>query len=226
MNAYRLVTFFTALLIAPLLWAQSTPTAPPTDMGSTAETAPSHEARLRSIEERIVGLKESIFRSKSRLMLLQEEILQNIISEARAVIVHRDDMGSAFKLERVAYFLDTEPIFVQEKREGVADTQARVEVFNGNVSPGNHLLSVEMTYRGEGTLFSYLDGYRFELKSNYTFYAAKGRVVQITTVGYQKGGLTTDLVERPAIKYELQQFQYSDAPDRVDVPTGSEKETQ
>jgi hypothetical protein len=168
-----------------------------------------YEHELREIEERVIGLKEAVFKAKTRLMLLQEEILQNVIAEARAVIVHHNDMGSTFTLERVVYYLDTNRIYVQDNRDGQLDENEKFEIFDGNVVPGNHLLTVEMDYRGNGTLFSYLDGYRFQLKANYTFFAAKGRVLQLTVVGYQKGDLTTDLKDRPSIKFQTQQFQYT-----------------
>jgi len=170
-----------------------------------------YDHELREIEERVVGLKEAVFKAKTRLMLLQEEILQNVIAEARAVIVHHNDMGSTFTLERVVYYLDTNRIYAQDNRDGQLDENETFEIFNGNVVPGNHLLTVQMDYRGNGTLFSYLDGYKFQLEANYTFFAAKGRVLRLTVVGYQKGGLTTDLKDRPSIKFQTQQFQYTSA---------------
>lgn len=185
--------------VAPVAFAADAPT----------EGERRYEHQLRELEERVIGLKESVFKAKTRLMLLQEEILQNVIAEAKAVIVHHNDMGSTFTLDRVVYYLDTNRIYVQENRDGQLDENTEFEVFNGNLVPGNHLLTVEMEYRGNGTLFSYLDGYRFRLKANYTFFAAKGRVVQITSVGYQKGDITTELKDRPSIKFQTQQFQYT-----------------
>lgn len=178
-----------------------------------------YEPRLRELEERVVGLKEAVFKAKTRLMLLQEEILQNVIAEAKAVIIHHNDMGSAFTLERVIYYLDTNRIYVQDNRDGQLDKNPQFEIFNGNLVPGNHLLTVEMEYRGNGTVFAYLDQYRFELKSSYTFYAAKGRVLQLSVVGYQKGGLTTDLRQRPSIKFQTEQFQYTRTGGAAATPT-------
>lgn len=179
------------------------------------ESEARYDLKLRQLEERVVGLKEAVFKAKTSLMLLQEQILQNVIAEAKAVIVHKDDMGSTFTIERVAYYLDTNRIYVQDNRGGQLEDQKEFEIFSGNLVPGNHLLTVEMDYRGNGTLFSYLDGYEFKLKANYTFFAAKGRVLKITAVGYQKGDITMDLKDRPSIKFQTQQSQYTRA---VTVP--------
>ncbi len=176
-----------------------------------------YDIKLRQLEERVVGLKEAVFKAKTSLMLLQEQILQNVIAEAKAVIVHHDDMGSTFTLERVAYYLDTNRIYVQDNRGGQLEQNEEFEIFSGNLVPGNHLLTVEMDYRGNGTLFSYLDGYKFSLKANHTFFAAKGRVIKITAVGYQKGDITMDLKDRPSIKFQTQQSQYTKT---LAIPSG------
>ncbi len=174
-----------------------------------ANLAPAYDIKLRELEENVVGLKEKIFKSKTRLMLLREQILHNVIAEARATIVHRNEMGSAFTLEQVLYYLDNDKIYYQDNRDGVLDKNTEFEIFNGNVLPGNHMISVEMVYRGNGTLFSYIDGYLFKIRSNYTFYASKGRITQIKVVGYEKGGITTDLEQKPYVRYEVQQHRYS-----------------
>lgn len=210
--AALVAAFLAAFLVrAGAAVAQETPPGSAGDLHGDMRGDMRYDHELREIEERVVGLKEAVFKAKTRLMLLQEEILQNVIAEARAVIVHHNDMGSTFTLERVIYYLDTNRIYVQDNRDGRLDDSDKFEIFNGNLVPGNHLLTVEMEYRGNGTLFSYLDGYKFSLKANYTFFAAKGRVVQLTVVGYQKGDLTTDLKDRPSIKFQMQQFQYTKA---------------
>ena len=200
--------------------------ADPAPDGAGVLTDRAYRMRLRELEERVVGLKEAVFKAKTRLMLLQEEILQNVIAEARAVIVHQNDMGSTFTLQRVAYYLDTTPIYVQDNHGGQLDRNLQFEILNGNVVPGNHLLTVEMEYQGNGTLFTYLDGYHFTLRANYNFFAAKGRVIQITCIAYQRGDITMDLKERPSIKFRTQQFQYTKSfglpGEPADVPAGTE----
>ena len=97
----------------------------------------------------------------------------------------------------------------KEQSGAIYLSTTRFEIFNGNVLPGNHTVNVELVYRGNGTLFSYIDGYLFKIRSNYTFFASKGRITKIKVVGYEKGGITTDLEQKPYVRYEVQQHRYS-----------------
>ena len=68
--------------------------------------------------------------------------------------------------------------------------------------PGDHTLQVLVNLQGNGYgVFSYLRGYRFEVKSSHSFTAVEGKTLSIQVVGYEKGGVTTPLEERPAIRY-------------------------
>mgnify|MGYP006902796007 CR=1 FL=1 len=162
-----------------------------------------YEARLRSIEEKVVGIKERIFQTKTRLLLLKEQILDNVIAESRAVLVHKNEMGSFFELQSVLYYLDGKKIYYQDNSNGLLEKRREFEIYNGSIIPGNHALTVELVYRGNSALFSYLKGYVFKLKSSYTFYAAKGRVTQVDVVGFERGGVGTDLEDKPYIKYDV-----------------------
>jgi hypothetical protein len=178
-----------------------------------------YEARLRQIEERVVGIKERIFNTKTRLLLLKEQILDNVIAESRAVLVHKNEMGTFFELQSVLYYLDGKKIYYQDNANGLLNTRKEFEIYNGSVIPGNHALTVEMVYRGNSDLFSYLEGYVFKLKSSYTFYAQRGRVTEVAVVGYERGGVGTDLEDKPYIKYEVKQIQ-----NRTAKPTAAEGE--
>lgn len=170
--------------------------APPTvDAGTYA-------VRLRDLEQRINELKEQIFRSKARLSLLAETVLEGVVGGGQAVIVHENRMSQSYKLVRVVYALDGAPIFTEADEEGSLDEQKEFEVYNGSISPGEHTLTVNLEYRGHGYgVFAYLKGYRFKVRSMYTFTVPEGRVATVHVVGYEKGGPTTALEERPAVRY-------------------------
>jgi hypothetical protein len=71
--------------------------------------------------------------------------------------------------------------------------------------PGNHNISVQMLFQGQGYgFFSYVKGYKFKVKSSYTFTAEEGKVITVKIVGFERGGITTSLEERPAIRYDIQ----------------------
>ena len=164
------------------------------------------ELKVKSLEENVNELKEKIFRTKSRLLLLQESVLgQDITSGAKAVLVHRNEMGSSFVLEQVAYALDGAPIYTRADNEGDLDKKQEIEIFNGRIVPGNHQISVKLQYHGHGYgVFSYLEGYKFKVQSSYTFNAEGGKVTQVKIVGHEKGNITTDLKDRPAVKYDVE----------------------
>jgi hypothetical protein len=166
-----------------------------------------YEERLRSIEEKVIGIKERIFQTKTRLLLLKEQILDNVVAESRAVLVHKNEMGSFFELQSVLYYLDGKRIYYQDNSNGLLEKRREFEIYNGTIVPGNHALTVELVYQGNSALFSYLKGYVFRLKSSYTFYAAKGRVTSVNIVGFERGGVDTDLEDKPYIKYEVKQIQ-------------------
>lgn len=162
--------------------------------------------RVKSLEEQVTELKEKILRSKARLLLLQETVLGGDISTgARAVLYHKNEMGGSFLLESVAYALDGAPVFTKSEASGELDKRSEFEIFNGRIVPGQHQIAVRIVYRGHGYgLFSYLEGYKFKIQSSYTFNAEAGKVTTVKIVGYEKGGLTTDLKDRPSVRYDIE----------------------
>ena len=188
----------------------ATPATPPAAPVDDSDYA----VKLRSLEERVNDLKERVFRSKARLILLRETVLNGAISGAKAVIVHRNEMGSSFTLEQAGYALDGAPLFNKTDTEGGLDDQEEIELFNGSIVPGNHNISVFLLYRGNGYgLFSYLRGYTFRIQSSHAFTAEEGKITTVKVVAYEKGGFTVDLKDRPAIRYDVEVKQDIDAPD-------------
>jgi ribosomal protein S12 len=173
--------------------------------GAAAQTADEAFAtRVKQLEEQVVDLKEKIFRTKARLLLLQETVLGGDISQgARAIIFHRKEMSSQFVLESVAYALDGAPIFTKVDTNDDLNKREEFEIFNGRIVPGNHQIAVRMVYRGAGGVFSYAEGYKFKLQSNQTFTAEGGKITTVKVVGYEKGGITADMKDKPGIRYDI-----------------------
>jgi hypothetical protein len=209
----------TAATIPPPAAATTPDTVPPpsADTGTTTSTtgvtqntavkdvpidAGTYGVRLRDLEQRINELKEQIFRSKARLSLLAETVLQGVVAGSQARIVHQNKMGSSYKLVKVLYSLDGAPIFNKADEEGSLGDREEFDVYNGSIVPGEHTLTVKLEYRGNGYgIFSYLKGYRFKVNSSHTFTAPEGKAVTLRIVGYEKGGPTAPLEDRPAIQY-------------------------
>jgi nucleoid-associated protein YgaU len=189
--------------------ATAVPAAAP---GATEMDAGTYSVRLRDLEHSVNELKEQIFRSKARLSLLAETVLQGVVAGAQARIVHENKMGNSYKLVKVVYALDGAPILNKADEEGELGEREEFDVYNGSIVPGDHTLTVELEYRGHGYgIFSYLKGYRFKVTSSHTFTAGEGKVTTLHIVGYEKGGPTAPLEERPAVRYV----------ERVDTPTAT-----
>jgi hypothetical protein len=192
------------IIAAQPVVAQETPTG----VADNETVKAKYDVHLREMEEKVVALKEKIFATKTRLVLLKERILSNVVSEAWAIIVHKNDMGNSFSLDEVLYYMDGKKKFFMRNKDGVLDNQKTIEIFSGSVVPGNHTLTVEMVYKGTGKVFVYLQGYKFKITSKYTFYASQGRIVKIQAVGFLKGDFTYSLEDRPAVKFVVNQYKF------------------
>jgi hypothetical protein len=184
--------------------ASATPAAAAPTAPAEPETvdAGTYSVRLRDLEQRVNELKEQIFRSKARLSLLAETVLQGVVAGSHARIVHENKMGNSYKLVKVLYALDGAPILNKADEEGGIGEGEPFDVYNGSIVPGEHTLTVQLEYRGHGYgIFSYLKGYRFKVNSSHTFTAPEGKAASLRIVGYEKGGPTAPLEERPAVRY-------------------------
>ncbi len=216
-NSFSALLLLTLVLAGPSSLAQEGPGTPPGSLPPAPPEAPAQNpppqtadeafvTRVKTLEEQVADLKEKIVRSKSRLLLLQETVLGGDLSQgARATLFHRNEMGSSFVLESVAYALDGAPIFTKVDVDGDLSKREELEIFSGRIVPGPHQIAVRLVYRGNGYgVFSYLEGYKFKVQSSYTFTAEAGKATTVKVVGYEKGGFTTDLKDRPAVRYDIE----------------------
>ena len=166
------------------------------------EPAPTN-IRLRSLEQRVDALKEQAWRVKARVGMLKEAVLGGGIG-ARATITHLNKMGGSFRMSRLVYALDGQQIFsrIDEDSSKLNDLKS-VEIFSGPIAPGNHTISVLVEYHGNGYgVFAYLKGYKFTVRSSHTFTASEGKETQINVEGFEKGGITAQLKDRPAVDFK------------------------
>ncbi len=193
----------------------ATPSAAPSASAAPASTDPAvapgapgamdgatYAVRLRDLEQRINELKEQIRRTHTRLALLSESILSGITAAARAEVVFHNEMSSAFRLKRVVALYDGAPLATKtDEKDGIGD-QKEIPLYAELVQPGDHTLQVLLEYQGNGYgIFSYLKGYKFEVRSSRSFTAIEGKTIQLKVIGFEQGGPTTPLEERPAIRY-------------------------
>src|SRR5450631_2415785 len=172
--------------------------------GGAGSDQGAYTVRLRSLEKNVNELKEQIFRTKARLNLLKETVLGGVIGASRAIIHHKNEMGSSFRLVKAAYALDGVQIYAKADDSGALAEMQDFDIYNGAIQPGSHTLSVALTYQGNGFgVFSYLKGYKFNVKSSHTFVAGDSKTTNITVVGYEKGNITTQLSDKPAVDFRV-----------------------
>jgi hypothetical protein len=183
--------------------ATTTGAAPATTGGGPSDSG-AYTVRLRSLEKNVNELKEQIFRTKARLNLLKETVLGGVIGASRAIIKHKNEMGSSFRLIKAVYALDGVQIYSKADDTGRLAEMTEFDVYNGAIQPGSHTLTVLMLYQGNGFgVFSYLKGYKFTVRSSHTFVAGESKTTGIAVVGYEKGNITTNLQDRPAVDFRV-----------------------
>jgi hypothetical protein len=160
--------------------------------------------RLDALARDVGDLKDRVLRSKARLQLLKETVLHGVMAGSRVVLVHRNVMGSQFRLAEIKYSLDGAQVFARSESAGSIDEKDEIVIFDGNIVPGPHTVNIELTYKGRGFgVFSYLNGYTFESRSSHTFTAPENGALRLVSIGYEQGNLTTEMRDRPAVDWQI-----------------------
>lgn len=169
---------------------------------SSAVDGATYLVRLRDLEQRVDELKEQIRRSHTRLSLLSDSILAGGVGGARAEITFVNDMSNVFQLTRALFLLDGAVQNNKQDETGVLAEQKEIPVFSGSIPPGDHTIQVLVQLKGHGFgVFSYLQGYRFEIRSSHSFTVTEGKTIEVRAIAYEKGGVTVPLEQRPAMRY-------------------------
>ena len=179
--------------------APKEPAAAPAKPGMDGQT---YAVRLRDLQQRIDHLKEQIRRSHTRLSLLSDTILSGGGSGSRITISFENKLSSPSKLTRALVVLDGAVQYNKQDTSGALSEQKVIPVFSGSIPPGDHTVQVLVNLQGDGFgVFSYLRGYRFEVRSSHSFTAVEGKTTKLRILAYEKGGVTTPHEERPAVRY-------------------------
>lgn len=161
---------------------------------------------LREIDREMTALSNNITAAHTRLQQLTSTVLSQMGGGgAQLIIEHQNDMGSTFRLARATYSLDGVTIGTRVDENGSLAEQHTFPVFDGRITSGEHTLTVSLEYQGNGFgIFSYIRGYTFRARSVQAFSVPEGRGLRLTVVGYERGGATVAVEERPAIRYTQQ----------------------
>jgi hypothetical protein len=178
------------------------PGAAPAAGAPAAMDGATYAVRLRDLEARVDELKDQIRRSHTRLALLSDTILSGGAAGSRSEIALHNEMSSAFRLTRALVVLDGAVQYNRTDDTGALADQKEIPVFSGSVPPGDHTVSVLLNFQGNGYgVFTYLRGYKFEVKSSHSFTAVEGKTLGLIATALEKGGVTTPLEQRPGIEW-------------------------
>jgi hypothetical protein len=168
----------------------------------TAMSGATYAVKLRDLEQRVDELKDQIRRSHTRLALLSDTIIGGGTAGSRAEVEFKNEMSSAFLLTRALFVIDGQIQYNRQDDSGALADQKDIPIYTGSVPPGDHTIQVGLTFQGNGYgVFSYLRGYKFEVKSSHSFTAIEGKNLTVRATAYEKGGVTTALEQRPTIDW-------------------------
>ena len=168
------------------------------EYASARDDAGTHAVRLRDLEDRVNRLKAEYNRARYRLALLAEKTLDRRFGGARAELAFHSEVRGALALERVVFTLDGELVYARVDRDGDLAELGEISLFDGELSAGDHVLSVRLEYRGQG--LPYMDGYHVAVRSSHAFTVGAGQALDLRIVGVERGVLQP-LTERLAIRF-------------------------
>ena len=191
-------------------------TKAPTDQGMNGAT---YAVRLRDLEQRVDELKDQIRRSHTRLALLSDTIVGGGAAGSRAEVEFQNEMSSAFELTRAIFVIDGQVQYNRQDDTGALADQKDIPIYTGTMPPGDHTIQVALTFQGNGYgVFSYLRGYKFEVKSSHAFTAVEGKALTVSATAFEKGGVTTPLEQRPTIEWHEKVLPLTAAPTTAPAP--------
>lgn len=181
-----------------------------------------YDVEIQELETKIDDLKEEVFQSKSRIVLLKETVLGGNLSGSRGTVVHHNDLGARFRLKRALYSLDGSQVFDEVNKDGSLGEE-KFQIYDGSVSPGNHNVSVLLEYEGGGFgLFNYMKSYQFKVRSSCQFKAEEGEAVTLRVRAVATGGAFNNIEDQPGIRCEVETSELSE--EEVSEVDGGETE--
>jgi hypothetical protein len=191
--------------------------------GAKSNDAPDYEVKLRELEERIVNLRLEAKKRSEQIQLLKKRVIENVVSEAKVVILHKEDMGGSLKLRTIRYVLDGEQIANRTDAKGSLSEQKQLDIFSDVLKPSLHNLEVEMLYEGDSVFFSYLDDYKLKIRGTFTFYATRGKITTVQAIGTLGKDFTYDITQRATIVFKVDQVDFKEPhPDATGTPPPAE----
>lgn len=144
------------------------------------------EDQLRTLQRGTSELRAQVGESHRRLAVIAMRLFDRV-DGARVTIRHRNEVGPFYRLLSVTYAIDGQPVFHRSDDTGALGRSAELEIHDGILPPGEHTLSVVLRYVGDGgEVLSYLEGYRFAVRSSHSFVGVAGQETRLEIRTFQR----------------------------------------
>ncbi len=161
----------------------------------------SYGLRVKELETKIDDLKEKVFNSKTRIVLLREKLLSGNLAGSKALIIHKTELGSAWRLTQAIYNLDGTRVFAQNDDNGSLADKETFKVYDLGLSPGNHKITVFLKYEGTSMgIFPYFEGYGGTMRASCDVSAKEGKVSRVEVRVFPQGGIAESIEKRPFVE--------------------------
>jgi hypothetical protein len=116
-----------------------------------------------------------------------------------ATVSFRNDVGKKFRLVDARFTMDGQDLPVVLTN---ADPGKSYVIVSGAMTPGKHVVSARLTYRGDRAVFSYMNGYKLNVSSDQMLTVPADRAANFTVVGSETKGMTVPLERRVVVTVE------------------------
>ena len=158
-----------------------------------------YDTQLQDLQHRSESLGSEIHRSRTALSIMAMTVFEQV-GNSRLAVVQENRMGPLYRLVRAVYAIDGTPVFTAANPEGIR-AEGLVEIYDGAIAPGEHLLTLRLEYVGDGgSVVQYLEGYHFIIRSSHRFTAPDGRALRLRVVPYERETIR-GFIDRPWVGY-------------------------
>ncbi|MEL7369802.1 MAG: hypothetical protein AAFN74_12870, partial [Myxococcota bacterium] len=78
-------------------------------------------------------------------------------------------------------------------------------LFDGPLTAGSHAVEVEMVFKGAAVgVFTYLQGYKFNVRSTYQLDVVEGRNTELKVVVFEAEDITAEAKNRFKVRYDVE----------------------
>jgi hypothetical protein len=115
---------------------------------------------------------------------------------AHATVSFRNDVSKKLRLVEAHFTMDGEkvPVVLTSAEPGKSYV-----IVSGALKPGPHIMTARLTYQGDRGVFSYMKGYKLNVRADQVLTTPADRTVNFTVVGSENKGLTVPFEKRVVV---------------------------